>query len=401
MTAITVTPRPVRRDERDYSLSTPLMGGGMVPGFPDLAFPVSGKAVRGQLRFWWRALRGGQFGGSLAAMRDAERALFGGASDTDAKGTVSAVQITVVPDQNSATQEEEVPGLNTAIGYLAFALRDAQHPVSRASPKLLQGVRFRLGVSVEPLNLPPGHSESWAWQELEAALWGLETCGGIGARTRRGFGALQRRPAPEGALEDLVMAGLRRHLTPGVWPGGVPHLTMDAADWAFGTQAGNTARAVWEGQARKLKVFRRATHNGEDRGATLWPESDSLLALQDGEPGPYPFPRAALGLPIVFGKGGNDVNGKDVQRLASPVLFRPVQLGERYSSLAFRLRSEPAPGDPLAPEGRLVVRAGKRAHEGQRHQLTPAEARAVSVLETAGTVTTDVAAALLNAFRRS
>lgn len=401
MTAIPVTPRPVRVDERDYSLSTPLMGGGAVPGFPNLDFPVSGKAVRGQLRFWWRALRGGQFGGSLAAMREAERALFGGASDTDAEGTVSAVQITIVPDPNSALQEEEVPGLNTAVGYLAFALRDAQHPFSRRAPRLLQGVRFRLGLSIEPLNLPPGRSESWAWQELDAALWGLETCGGIGARTRRGFGALQRRPAPDGALEDLVMEGLRRHLTPGTWPGGVPHLTMDAGDWAFGAQAANTARAVWEAQARKLKVFRRATHNGEDRGATLWPEPDSLQALQDGEPGPHPFPRAALGLPIVFGKGGNDVNGQGVQRLASPVLFRPVQLGSRYVSLAFRLRSGPAQGDPLTPEGTLVVRAGRRTHERQRHQLSPAEARAVSVLETAGTVTTDVPAALLNAFRRS
>ena len=57
---------------REYQLITPLYGGGVTPGEFDPLTPVRGSEIRGHLRFWWRATRGGQFGGDMAAMEKRE-----------------------------------------------------------------------------------------------------------------------------------------------------------------------------------------------------------------------------------------------------------------------------------------------------------------------------------------
>src|SRR5262249_55569791 len=70
---------------RTYSLMTPLFGGGVDAGVPDLQRLITGKSVRGQLRFWWRAIRGG-FGSDeagLAAMKKKEAELWGAPSTAE------------------------------------------------------------------------------------------------------------------------------------------------------------------------------------------------------------------------------------------------------------------------------------------------------------------------------
>ena len=54
--------------ERTYKLITPLYGGGVEAGKTDSVTPIRGTEIRGQLRFWWRAMRGGQFNGDLQTM---------------------------------------------------------------------------------------------------------------------------------------------------------------------------------------------------------------------------------------------------------------------------------------------------------------------------------------------
>ena len=63
----------VRRDgarvlawERTYTLLTPLFGGGVEPREADPVSVVRATAVRGHLRFWWRAVRGWRAGGCPA-----------------------------------------------------------------------------------------------------------------------------------------------------------------------------------------------------------------------------------------------------------------------------------------------------------------------------------------------
>ena len=57
---------------RQYELITPLFGGGVEPAVADPVTVVRGSEIRGHLRFWWRACRGGQFGGDLARMKESD-----------------------------------------------------------------------------------------------------------------------------------------------------------------------------------------------------------------------------------------------------------------------------------------------------------------------------------------
>ena len=56
---------------RRYKVITPLFGGGVDPAKADPVTVVRATEIRGHLRFWWRATRGGQFEGNLDKMREA------------------------------------------------------------------------------------------------------------------------------------------------------------------------------------------------------------------------------------------------------------------------------------------------------------------------------------------
>src|SRR5258707_1039102 len=83
--------------EREYELITPLFGGGVEKQVADPVTLIRGTEIRGHLRFWWRACRGGQFGGDLAKMKEAEDNLLGKANKKNEAGLSldNTVQIVV------------------------------------------------------------------------------------------------------------------------------------------------------------------------------------------------------------------------------------------------------------------------------------------------------------------
>src|SRR5205085_10778174 len=91
--------------ERKYELITPLFGGGVKAGENDNITPISGKAIRGHLRFWWRATRGGQFNGDLEAMKAREAEIWGAASTIN-KPSPSQVQIEVEINEDERGKDE-------------------------------------------------------------------------------------------------------------------------------------------------------------------------------------------------------------------------------------------------------------------------------------------------------
>jgi CRISPR-associated protein Cmr1 len=194
--------------ERTYTLITPLVGGGVEPGKKDPVSVVRATEVRGQLRFWWRALRGWQAKGSLEELRKLESALFGSAGEGGASPVV--VEVEVLKERGKA-DHQNARGVQQGLGSPRRG-KGGWAPVK-------EGVAFRLRLRfperVKSLNLA---------EELEAALWAWETFGGIGARTRRGFGALLREGASP-PTEEEIREGLGRYSRQGGWPEGVPHLT--------------------------------------------------------------------------------------------------------------------------------------------------------------------------------
>lgn len=335
---------------RSYQVITALFGGGVEPASPDPITVVRTSEVRGQLRFWWRATRGGQFGNDLKALRAAEEAIWGGpAREENGKPAAGQSKVQVVlqreglhkgsPDVPFEVRGKRVvPREGSKVPpYAAFPLQpDRQSITAGTSIKpVFIGVSFTLTIS-----FPREYEE-----DVAAALWAWETFGGIGARTRRGFGALRLRsidgqppadlpPARRDQFKQWLQTNLKRHLSGQAWPEDVPHLVRDLH---FVALEGSDAFKIWNtliGELQQFRQQRRDKHGGHSD----WPEPNAIRSFFGRPPrGPHArraikaFPRAALGLPIVFHMyhdPGLDVTleGPDAKRsrLASPLILKPV-----------------------------------------------------------------------------
>lgn len=351
---------PLISQVRCYELITPLFGGGVKPGEADPVTVIRGPEIRGHLRFWWRACRGGQFNGDLRAMKEAEDLLWGAAS-TARQPRPSQVEIIVnIKDPGRPFVVRVNDGQEVCVshptrspyGYVAFPLND----IPNASVR--EGMKFSLTVKY-PMHPALLRGTQWDIEriknEVEAALWAWEIFGGIGARTRRGFGALRvlsvdsKERANISNVQDFVRDGLTTHVVQGQWPPGVPHLSRSPEfkiTRQF-THANNAPLEAWKHMIRQLKEFRQARHGRF--GRSYWPEPERIRRLtgqrlNKGERmhAPIPpnldeFPRAAFGLPIIFqfkdsdSQNPDDTNSDprktslqldDHERMASPLILR-------------------------------------------------------------------------------
>ena len=228
---------------REYELITPLYGGGAVAQEADPVSVVRVPSIRGQLRFWWRACRGASPTGSLTEMREAEEALWGMAGSE--KPTPSAVNLRLeVIDPGTQRSWRDISGVDYAI-----------FPLRGSDKRLVTGVKFALSVTYPTAKAA----------DVAAALWAWETFGGLGARTRRGFGAVRcvrvdgqdvALPADKAALETYIWQGLEKHVAPGEWPKDLPHLTAKMLPKPFKvTQPQQNVNQAWSylvGQAQEF-----------------------------------------------------------------------------------------------------------------------------------------------------
>jgi len=330
--------------EREYELITPLFGGGVEPGVADPVTTIRATEIRGHLRFWWRATRGGQFDGDLGKMKKAEDKLWGAASAGDS-AFPSQVSVQVIPTnrgrkfiaKNNRGEEVDVFALNSLYGYVAFPLRDRRQHV-------IEGVKFKLNIRY------PSASRT----DIEAALWAWETFGGIGGRTRRGFGAIKLlsiagrlQPLPNAnanQVHQLITQNFATHLAAGELPPDLPCISKDSRDLVV-TETRGDAIDAWKYLIKGLKEFRQKRNQGNQPnrpGRSQWPEPDAIRRITGRASARHNrplsrldvFPRAEFGLPMVFkfkddGQGDPDVTmleGADdrAKRLASPLILRPL-----------------------------------------------------------------------------
>jgi CRISPR-associated protein Cmr1 len=373
---------PLMTQTRSYELITPLFGGGAKPGRADSDLVIRGSGIRGQLRFWWRACRGGQFGGDLRRMREAESRLWGAAS-TPRNPRISQVDIVV---KMTCSGEAKPP---TALGvhpYVAFPLQQSNGPVIR-------NVKFDL-----ILTFPEA-----VRAEIVPALWAWETFGGVGGRTRRGFGALRLTAvdgSPVGApraqdVASFIARGLHKHVVDGEWPNGVPHLARGPQ--VVVTQGFRDPRAAWDHLVQRLKAFRQQRNAGAEPrrpGRSRWSEPDEIRRLTNRSCPRHAtplsrvrkFPRAAFGLPVVFhfrDEAAGDPRTTTLQggaegceRLASPLILRPVACeGGGAVGLALILEGTSISQIPVG----LVLKDAQREHRVQA-MLTNQEAATIQPL---------------------
>jgi CRISPR-associated protein Cmr1 len=402
--------------ERKYELITPLFGGGVEAGKNDNITLINGKAIRGHLRFWWRATRGGQFGGGaegLKKMREREAAIWGAASMLN-KPSPSQVQIEVYDvskkDIEYPYRAKSKPNEGWQwLVYAAFPLQET--PENSVST----GVKFTLKISF-PERMKDGNElDALLSNEIEAALWAWETFGGIGARTRRGFGALRTSESlsanPE-KIQDWIKQRLEKYVVNAEFPPNVPHLSLDMSfaiashkknvqvgkDKIFKSIAYESPDYAWEVLISELKNFRQARNRGT-YGRSKWNEPEQVRRITKQRSSKHDplidlfsierFPRGEFGLPILFHfKDEDDGDPHDMtlkgelvgenkyrERLASPLILRPLACGgNKGVGLTAILKT------PHKPPGGLVLK-GNGIEEKVEMKLTKKDALKIEPLK--------------------
>jgi CRISPR-associated protein Cmr1 len=376
------------RQTREYELITPLFGGGTETQKADPVSVIRVPSIRGQLRFWWRAIRGGQFGGSMEKMKEREDEIFGAASVGD-KANPSQVQIDLTVTNlgkdlslvtNYKGKQVHISDISSPYGYAAFPLREKKLGT-------VVNVSFSIFLSY-PASITP---------EIEAALWAWEMFGGIGGRTRRGFGSLQQKSYKPtvGSVQKNIEDGLTKHLAGNTFPPSVPHLINNSTSIKI-TSPHNNVPDVWEYLIGELKKFRQdrpwnSTKNKPSR--SNWHEPDAIRNLTSYAKYHPPkssnvnkFPRAAFGLPIIFKFSPNDVPNGDPQettlegkdesqkRMASPLILRSLACANNQAvGLAVILS-----GTSLPPSG--IILSGAPGNPAVRADLTSTEASSIAPL---------------------
>jgi len=373
--------RPWVEEVREYEVITFLMGGGVEPYEADPITTVRAAEVKGWLRYWWRATRGGMFNGNLGKMREREAEIWGWSASEKQGGPSQVVIEITLKSQGQRTSTVKTHKGNVPLSHWSSPYSYVAFPLQTYKKPVLRGVRFELLIRY-PQQLRA---------DVQAALWAWETFGGIGARTRRGFGALKR--VDNGAhypaatqIENWLRQHLSQYAGAAPWPQNMPHLSPHMALVIKYTD--QDPFRVWERLIAALKAFRQDRYPGSQPnrpGRSKWPEPDEIRRLtgkwlQKHQP-KHPvrkFPRGQIGLPIVFhfkDKGDpNDtvLQGASHDRWASRLILKPLPYQGGYVGLAAVLDGPDKPPGGWKLTGSVTKRVDAT--------LTPQEAQQIPML---------------------
>lgn len=372
-------------------LVTPMYGGGVEAGIVDEKMPIRATAIRGQLRFWWRIINLNKFieNGKVSHTKlfEAERAIWGGLGNADELAAsklnlwISDLSINGYPkpcanySQKTDKTWSTTPKFPFGPSYVQFPGKGKcdKHNGVTENPKLIlqPGAHFYLNVSMSLVSDQQAE-ELWGNSVLPALRW-WASFGGLGARTRRGMGAVK----VDGLSPVTEVEAMRYNC----------RLISRAAN--------SDATQAWTQAIDKLRNFRQGVGVGRNPGTapspagrSRWPEADSIREItcrhldqparpaQNGKPAQpakahiptHPsrqsFPRAAFGLPIITHFKDEprpntssasrsrfdpeetalypvvkDIKLNDIKRdrLASPLILKPMWDGSDYAPIALLL----------------------------------------------------------------
>ena len=296
----------------DANVATVLCGGGAEAGRNDPFDPFRIPSIRGHLRFWWRATRGGACADAVE-LRKVEAQIWG---DTERASPVKFRILNAKPGVEKRAAQPRPDGRGWDDEQPRYVLFPAQEN-RREMGYIYAGGSFHLEVRA-PESLIA---------DVESALWAWFAFGGIGGRTRRGCGSLYCKTyahtwKPESVLGD----GQARD-----WPvlrGGAVVMGSKKSPWAN----------CWQECIDMLQTFRQ--DRPRPRARSKWPEPDEIRRIRQTHASNHApvnpgsgFPRASLGLPIIFhfktpgDPEQNTLNVVDADemelRMASPVIVKP------------------------------------------------------------------------------
>lgn len=318
--------------EATYSVVTPLFCAGTNPERPEFRLP----SFKGVLRFWWRALAWSRCGGDLKAIQNEEAALFGSSGGGRSRVSMQVARTSepqVIP-KDQVLRQADGRDVGHGARYLGYGVMEAFGSRNRntQSGQLIRAcirAPFEVTVRIAARAL---HGQEL--QYLTDAMIAMGTLGGMGARSRKGYGSLvirslsvndQRRPLPQ-TVDDLrkAIAALRGRTTAPPLPE-FSALSPDARHVLLESDR-KDALELLDLIGRELMRFRSWGRNGKILGGDVCSEKrfqfdHDLMAENRRDAHPR---RIAFGLPHNYGSRLDkrvEPSGHHVDRRASPLFI--------------------------------------------------------------------------------
>ena len=364
--------------EATYRVATPMFCGGAGAESAELRMP----SFKGVLRFWWRASAWARLHGDLEKIRQEEDTLFGstasGQSLLSMRLTPHSVPSTVRKGEVLALSRTDGGAVGEGARYLGYGAMEAfasGKKGTRAGELTRACLRAPIDFTVHMRLRERGVDRDEIEQRsasLEDALVCLGTQGGMGAKSRKGYGSLvirsllvngERRWRLPRTMHDLrdVLATLRRG--------------HDAADQpaytALSTQARHVLLSSDKTQAmelldllgRELMRYRSWGRNGRILGRPSEKNFRDDHDLMHGNRRSRHPRRIAFGLPHNYGKRSDKQvrpRDKELDRRASPLFIHIHECGDTPIAVLSFLPAR------FLPEGRSDISVG-----GSRVPQTP------------------------------
>ena len=372
----------MQREKIDLEIVTPCFLGGS-----QHAAEWRAASIRGQLRWWFRAVAGAAFKGDLDEVRATEDLLFGSTE----RGSLLRIRTSAAPAAVPGGEHCSLGQVLTAaeIARLwgdedAATVRRLRLAQDGSRPVHYLGFGPIMGNRLDRPYLPPGspvHIEL-VWMRsfdetlrrlFDQALWAWLHLGGIGGRSRRGFGSLQRTPVPVDRKDFTEQARFLLQL--GKEAG---RLSTEWTCFTAGSRiflAREACRSWSEAMtclgAWLIAFRRRYGFAGDSRPGLAGRDYDwaSRNGRMRHNPARQIPDRAGFGLPLHFGPQETVTwdpgDGSSDARRASPLLLHVAKVGSSYLPVLTHLPSMFLPaGKPLK-----LKRAPTRSQLPTSHQL--------------------------------
>lgn len=333
-----------------YEVVTPLFCAGATPTTAELRLP----SFKGVLRFWWRALAWSQYEGNLSDIKKHEDALFG---STAGRARIH-MRLTpgAQPDVVAMGTVLDKPKLGMGARYLGYGLMEAFDRKATAKRPALKAGELTRGCIRAPLTFTVvircRHLDANQVALLGRALRALGTFGGMGARSRRGYGSLALRALttdrlPEWRAPDSL--DLLSNEIPAIVGERRSGPTQDTPYTAFSSAARVIlAEAVDEPVklldlvGREMVRYRSWGNEGVILGGgidreEIFKEDHDLMKLSPSARRVHPR-RLAFGLPHNYGKRSPDQVGPhdpNLDRRASPLFIHVHQCARPVLVISF------------------------------------------------------------------
>ena len=356
-----------------YRVVTPLFCAGTDPSHPELRVP----SFKGVLRFWWRALAWSRLRGDIGAVSHEESEIFGSTQSGQSR-------VSMRLDADSCSKPSKVPvgdvltlsRTNDVVGegarYLGYGVMEAfasRKKNTRAGQLARSCFRSPFDFTVR-MRVRDLSEQDPGLVSLTDAMIALGVLGGMGARSRKGYGSLvirslrvngvERWNAPR-TMSDLgdEIARLRGNYLAATLPEftalsrGTRHILLSSGR--------EEPVAMLDFVGRELVRFRSWGHKGKILGNQIdserqFPDDHDLMKKVSMGRQPRHHPRRiAFGLPHNYGKQPMEQVGPDDKKLdrrASPLF---VHIHECHGTPVAVLSFLPA---RFLPTGRSDISVG-------------------------------------------